>query len=65
MDKTKQLVEKYKGKANEYDELKLLYEKEKRTNEEANRRISDLENQIATYEDWKEVTKVSQLKFLY
>jgi len=59
------LVEKYKGKANEYDELKLLYEKEKRTNEEANRRISDLENQIATYEDWKEVTKVSQLKFLY
>ncbi|XP_005179030.1 mitotic spindle assembly checkpoint protein MAD1 [Musca domestica] len=53
-----------KSKACCYDDLKLDNEKVNQELENANQRIKELEFEIASYNDWKEITKNSQDRLL-
>lgn len=46
-------------KCRKYIELDAKFEKQKHNLESCQRRVKDLENEIATFGEWKEITKVS------
>ncbi|XP_073813448.1 mitotic arrest-deficient 1 [Musca autumnalis] len=53
-----------RSKASCYDDLKLDHEKVNQELENANQRIKQLEFEISSYNDWKEITKNSQDRLL-
>lgn len=58
MESVKQQLTDFKVKASSYDDLKLENEKVNQDLVYANQRIKELEFEIASYNDWKEITKV-------
>lgn len=58
MTNLKSVLKEYKQHSSSYETLKTEHEKEQQELEVANSRIKELEYQIASYEDWKEITKV-------
>lgn len=56
--------DEYKETATSYDQLKIDYEMQQQSLETANARIKELEFEIQSYSDWKEVTKTSQARLL-
>lgn len=58
LESLKHQMEDFKAKASCYDELKLHQEKLNQDLDNANQRIKELEFEIASYADWKEITKV-------
>ncbi|XP_037945994.1 mitotic spindle assembly checkpoint protein MAD1 isoform X2 [Teleopsis dalmanni] len=57
-------IETYKEKSGLYDSLKLQNEKDLNELDFANSKIKDLESQIASYGDWKEITKNNHARLL-
>lgn len=64
MTNLKSVLNEYKQHSSSYETLKIEHEKEQQELEVANSRIKELEYQIASYEDWKEITKKSQTRLL-
>ncbi|KAM7342651.1 mitotic arrest-deficient 1 isoform 2-T2 [Cochliomyia hominivorax] len=64
LESVKQQLEDLKGKASTFDDLKLQHEKVNQDLVYANQRIKELEFEIASYSDWKEITKNSQERLL-
>lgn len=60
----KSVLNEYKQHSLSYEALKIEHEKEQQELEVSNSRIKELEYQIASYEDWKEITKV-RTKYLF
>ncbi|XP_068145241.1 mitotic spindle assembly checkpoint protein MAD1 [Drosophila tropicalis] len=52
--------DEYKTRISNYEELKSNYEKQQHSLKTANERIKELEFEMQSYNDWKEVTKASQ-----
>ncbi|XP_075168917.1 mitotic arrest-deficient 1 [Haematobia irritans] len=57
-------LDDFRMRASGYEDLKLQYEKLNQDHESANQKIKELEFEIASYEDWKEITKKSQDRLL-
>lgn len=57
-------MEDFKGKVSTFDDLKLQHEKVNQELEYANQRIKELEFEIASYKDWKEITKVTYYHYI-
>ncbi|XP_030380672.1 mitotic spindle assembly checkpoint protein MAD1 [Scaptodrosophila lebanonensis] len=64
MERMRRRHDEYKIRAAAFDDLKLSYEKQQNELNMANSRIKELEFEIASYNDWKEVTKTSQARLL-
>lgn len=58
MESVKHQLEDFKSKVACYDDLKLHQEKLNQDLEYSNQRVKELEFEIASYNDWKEITKV-------
>lgn len=59
MESVKKQLEDFRGKVATFDDLKLQNEKVNQDLVYANQRIKELEFEIASYKDWKEITKVN------
>ncbi|TDG48273.1 hypothetical protein AWZ03_005228 [Drosophila navojoa] len=64
LDSIKERHDEYKDTAANYEKLQLDYEMQQQTLTTANARIKELEYEIQSYADWKEVTKTSQARLL-
>ncbi|KAH8370246.1 hypothetical protein KR093_002755 [Drosophila rubida] len=56
--------DEYKANSASYDKLQMDYELQQQSLDTANARIKELEFEIQSYNDWKEVTKTSQARLL-
>lgn len=56
--------DEYKENSASFDKLQMDYEIQQQSLEAANARIKELEFEIQSYNDWKEVTKTSQARLL-
>ncbi|XP_060657821.1 mitotic spindle assembly checkpoint protein MAD1 [Drosophila nasuta] len=56
--------DEYKANSASYDKLQMDFELQQQTLDTANARIKELEFEIESYSDWKEVTKTSQARLL-
>lgn len=64
LERIRQRHDEYIEIAASYDQLKINYELQQQSLETANARIKELEYEIQSYSDWKEVTKTSQARLL-
>lgn len=64
LERIRRRHDEYKETAASYDQLKIDYELQQQRLETANARIKELEFEIQSYSDWKEVTKTSQARLL-
>uniref|UniRef100_A0A1B0AKS3 Uncharacterized protein n=1 Tax=Glossina palpalis gambiensis TaxID=67801 RepID=A0A1B0AKS3_9MUSC len=64
LETVKHQLSDYKSKASAFDDLKLRYEQTCQELELSNSRVKELEFDIASYSDWKEITKNSQARLL-
>lgn len=64
LERIRRRHDEYKVTATSYDQLKIDYEMQQQSLETANARIKELEFEIQSYSDWKEVTKTSQARLL-
>uniref|UniRef100_A0A1B0A9Q5 Mitotic spindle assembly checkpoint protein MAD1 n=1 Tax=Glossina pallidipes TaxID=7398 RepID=A0A1B0A9Q5_GLOPL len=64
LETVKHQLSDYKSKASAFDDLKLRHEQTCQELELANSRVKELEFDIASYNDWKEITKNSQARLL-
>lgn len=64
LERIRRRHDEYKETAARYDQLKIDYELQQQRLETANARIKELEFEIQSYSDWKEVTKTSQARLL-
>ncbi|KAH8407554.1 hypothetical protein KR222_005317 [Zaprionus bogoriensis] len=64
LERIRRQHEEYKETAASYDQLKIEHELQQQRLEAANARIKELEYEIQSYSDWKEVTKTSQARLL-
>lgn len=58
----KNTLAEQKEKISTFDQLQMDLEKEKQASNEAKSRVRQLEYEISTYEDWKEITKQTQAR---
>ncbi|XP_065370340.1 mitotic spindle assembly checkpoint protein MAD1 [Calliphora vicina] len=64
LESIKNQLEDFKAKVSCFDDLKLQHERVNQDLVYANQRIKELEFEIASYNDWKEITKNSQDRLL-
>lgn len=64
LQNSKQQLDKYRDKAKQFDEIKVTHEKQQQELDAANVRIKQLECQIESYQDWKEIMQKSNLKLM-
>lgn len=64
LERIRQRVDEFNDTVASYDQLKINYELQQQSLETANARIKELEFEIQSYSDWKEVTRTSQARLL-
>ncbi|XP_023177913.1 mitotic spindle assembly checkpoint protein MAD1 [Drosophila hydei] len=64
LERIRERHDEYKETAANYEQLQLNYEMQQQNLNTANARIKELEYEIQSYADWKEVTKTSQARLL-
>lgn len=64
LERIRQRVDEFNETVASYDQLKINYELQQQSLETANARIKELEFEIQSYSDWKEVTRTSQARLL-
>ncbi|XP_037924951.1 mitotic spindle assembly checkpoint protein MAD1 isoform X2 [Hermetia illucens] len=62
LENSKRLQNEYKQKATEYQNIKSQLETEKQQHELVKSRVKDLEYEVASYGEWKELTKTTQAR---
>lgn len=64
LERIRERHDEYKATAANYEQLHMSYEMQQQSLATANARIKELEYEIQSYADWKEITKTSQARLL-